>query len=176
MTPAAPTDMALHFTVTRIAPRKIKAEGTCNALNLSRVRVLLRDEDYDRRAAQGFDYKMENCTMEWEDTPLKQEQFSHTLNLDRDPADMDRKPADIYPLKADRYELVLSYNPRLQAAFIQDRYGWNGEGLVSKWLQVDNAHSGKLNGRVFPLRLVSRKIVLTRDDILGQGQKVLYKG
>jgi len=173
---APPTDLGIHFTVTRIAPRKLRIDGTCNALNLSRVQVLFRDVDYDQKASRGLEHKMANCTMEWDSIPVKQEKFTHTLDLNRDPADMDRTPSDIYPLRGDQYELVLSYNPRLQAAFIQDRYGWNGEGIESKWLQTDDAHPGIMYGRRFPLRTVVRRVVVNRDDILGQGQKVISSG
>jgi tetratricopeptide (TPR) repeat protein len=176
LSPSAPTDLGLTFTVTRIAPKKLKIEGTCNALNLSRVHVRFQDEDYEKRAAQGLEFKMGNCTLEYENVSVNKERFSFTLNLDRDPADMGRPPSDIYPLKADRYVLELRYNPRLQAAFIQDRYGWNGEGLVSKYLVVDEEDAGVVAGKRYPLRLVRRTVTLTRDDVVGSGQKVLFKG
>jgi hypothetical protein len=171
--PLAPLD--IQFSVRRVAPRKLEISGTVDALNLSRVQVVFRDRDYERRS-RDFDFKMNECTLESERVSVNKMQFKWLLNLDRDPADMDRAPSEIYPLKADEYELTVSYNPRLQAAFIQDRYGWHGEGLTGKpgELIVDPRRAGVMFGREYPLRMVSRTIFLKRDDILASGQKTLY--
>jgi len=174
--PSKPTDLDIRFTVTRLAPRRIHVEGNCNAINLSRVNMVFRDKDYDQRIAQGFDFRMQNCTLEWDNVSVQKEHFKKLFEFDKDPADMDRPAADVYPLKADQYELALTYNPRLQAAFIQDIYGWSGEGLTSKYLIVDNGHPGILFGKKYPLRMVRKTITLSRDDILGAGKKVLYSG
>jgi len=98
------------------------------------------------------------------------------IDLNRDPADMDRQPSEIYPLKADQYELVVAFNPRLQAAFIQDRYGWNGEGITGskEQLVVDNSLAGTLDGKKYPLRTIRQVVALTRDDVVGKGEKVLF--
>lgn len=172
--PSKPTDLDIHFTITRLAPRRIQVEGICNAINLSRVNVLFRDKDYDQRIQQGFDFRMTNCTLEWDNVSVQKEHFKKLFEFDKDPADMDRPAADVYPLNAPQYDLVLTYNPRLQAAFIQDIYGWSGESLVSKHLIVDNDHPGILFGKKYPLRMVRKQITLSRDDILGAGKKVLY--
>jgi hypothetical protein len=174
-------NLDLHFTVTRIAPKKLLVEGTIDCLDLSRVHVQIEDKDYVARAKPGvdanLDWKMANCTLEWEDVSVNKNKFKHTVNLDRDPADMERAPSDIYPLKADQYELSVSYNPRLQAAFIQDRYGWHGEGLTARadQLQTDDSRAGVMFGRRFPLRFVKKTITISREDILGKEKKLLYK-
>jgi hypothetical protein len=170
-------NLDMHFTVTRVAPRKLEVEGTIDALDLSRVRMLFQDKDYDERIKRGFDFKMENCSLEWDDVPVNKNRFKRTIDLDRDPADMGRAPAEIYPLRADQFELSVTYNPRLQAAFIQDRYGWNGEGLTAKpgELVIDDSRTGKMNGKSYPLRLVRKVVTLSREDVLGKGRKLLYK-
>lgn len=179
--PQAPADVDLHFTVTRIGPKKLQVEGTIDVLDLSRVRVQFRDKDYENRTKAGptynLDWKMANCSLEWEDVSVNKNRFKHVVNLDRDPADMGRAPSDIYPLKADEFELSVSYNPRLQAAFIQDRYGWHGEGLTAREgeLMTDPSRAGKMKGRVFPLRYVKKSIMISREDVIGSGKKVLFK-
>lgn len=175
--PVELANLDMHFTVTRVAPRKLEVEGTIDALDLSRVRVVFQDKDYDERIKRGFDFKMENCSLEWDDIPVNKNRFKRTIDLDRDPADMGRAPAEIYPLRADQFELSVTYNPRLQAAFIQDRYGWNGEGLTAKpgELVIDDTRAGKMNGKSYPLRLVRKVVTLTREDVVGAGKKVLYK-
>jgi hypothetical protein len=175
--PLSMADLDMHFTVTRIAPRKLEVEGTIDALDLSRVRVQFEDKDYPERIKRGFDFKMDNCSLEWDDLPVNKNHFKRTMDLDKDPAEMERAPAEIYPLKADQYELSVTYNPRLQAAFIQDRYGWNGEGLTAKpgELVIDDSRAGVMNGKRFPLRLVRKVVTLSREDVIGKGRKVLYK-
>lgn len=170
-------DLDLHFSVTRIAPRKLEIEGTIDALDLSRVRVRFADKDYETRSKRGFDFKMDNCSLEWDDLPVNKNHFKRTIDLDKDPADMERLPSEIYPLKADQYELSVTYNPRYQAAFIQDRYGWNGEGLTAKAgeLITDESRSGVMNGKRTPLRLVQKVVTLSREDVIGSGKKVLFK-
>ena len=66
--------------------------------------------------------------------------FKWDLKLNRDPADMNRDPRTIYPLASDEYEIVVTFDPRTQAPFIQDVYGWNGEGITDpKYLVIDNS-------------------------------------
>jgi tetratricopeptide (TPR) repeat protein len=172
-----PTDVNLHVTVTRLGPRDIEVTGTCDVLDLSRVRVQLADKDYAARAARGFEFKLSNCTLEWDNTAVNKGKFRQKIALNRDPADMDRQPAEIYPLKADEYVLTVTYNTRLQAEFIQDRYGWNGEGLTARAseLKTDPDRSGLVFGKRIPLRYVEKAITLKKDDLLGSERKVLYK-
>ena len=176
--PLKQTEPQFRFTVTRIAPKKLLIEGDCKVLNLAKVRATFKDKDYAERAAKGFDFKMANCSLEWFDMTVQKGKFKWTLDLDKDPADMERNPEEIYPLKADQYELSLTVNPRLQAAFIQDLYGWHGEGLTApaNQLKIDEERSGVMNGKRLPLRYVERTLVISRDDVLGKGRKVIYSG
>ena len=176
--PLAQNEANLRFKLTRTASRKLKIEGTCNLLNLSKIRVQFEDENYLDRAKQGLPYKMQNCTLEWDNATVKDHKFSWVIDLDRDPADMERSPTDIYPLKADHYIFTLQFNPRLQAAFIQDLYGWSGEGITApaNQLVTDPTRSAVMMGKQVPLRLLQRSIRLTRDDVVGKGKKVLFEG
>ncbi len=177
LVPLDQTDPKIRFTITRIAPRKLQVEGSIDVLNLARIWVQFQDKDYLTRKARGFDFKMNECTLEWENVQIRQGKFKHVIDLDRDPADMGRQPSEIYPLKADEFEVVFTFNPRLQAAFIQDRYGWNGEGLTAapELLKVDASRGARMEGKEYPLRYVEKVVVLKRDDILGKEKKVLYK-
>lgn len=184
LNPVPPSKLTLHYTITRVAPKKILIEGDLDVLNLSRVGLLFQDKDYAARARDddpknySLGYKMENCTLEWDNVPVNQGHFKHLFDLTKDPADMDRPSEEIYPLKAPDYEIVVSYNPRLQAAFIQDRYGWSGEGIEAAdpaLMQVDNSRMGTMAGKKYPLRMLEKKIVITRDDVVGAGKKVIFK-
>lgn len=173
--PVAMTDLDFQFKVTRLAPRRIQVEGTCNALNLARVRVQFADQDYDARAAKGFDFKMDNCSLEWDNVPVNKSHFKHVFELAKDPGEMGRDPSDVYPLKADKYDISVTFNPRLQAAFIQDIYGWDGEGMTAKpeYIKYDDRFPGKIYGKTYPLKLVTKTVTITRDQVTGKGTQVL---
>jgi hypothetical protein len=170
-----PHHVDLKYTITRLAPRLLEIKGSINVLDLSRINIRFSDRDYEERAARGFDFKMANCSLEWDNTSIRGNKFRWELKLNQDPADMGRDPAEIYPLKADEYEVRFTYNPRTQAAFIQDVYGWNGEGLTSRpdYLKEDHELAGVVNGKRYPLRVVTTSVILQRDDLVGQGRKVL---
>lgn len=175
--PSEPVMIEVPFTVTRVAPRKLEIAGKINVLDLSRIHIRFEDTDYERRAATNVFWKMENCTREWDNISIRKGAFKWLLDMDRDPADMGRQPSDIYPLKADTYTLTLRYNPRLQAAFIQDRYGWNGEGITARpgeLVEDRTEMPGRIDGKIYPLRMFEKKITLKREDILAPGKKVLY--
>jgi hypothetical protein len=171
-----PHNIEMRFTVTRIQPRLLEIKGNVNVLDLSRLNIVFRDKGYEERIQRGFDFKMNNCSLEWDNVSIRNGKFNWQLRLNRDPADMGREPAEIYPLKADEFELVFTYNPRYQAAFIQDVYGWNGEGLTSdpKYLRQDDSRAGVIDGQRYPLRYVTTSVTLTKDDILGKGKKLLF--
>ena len=79
--------------------------------------------------------------------------------------DMSKDPK-MYSFKANDYDLILSFNPRLAPDFVQDRLGWNGEGLTDKRYLRSDVKPG--------LRLLYLKLKLTQEDILGSGTKVLF--
>lgn len=175
--PIDKNDLGMKFNITRVAPRKLLVEGEINVLNLARVWVQFQDKDYQERKLTSFDFKMNECSLEWENVQVRQGKFKHLIDLDRDPADMGRSSAEIYPLKADEFEVIATFNPRLQAAFIQDRYGWSGEGLKeTPDMKTDPTRAAKMRGQVIPLRYVEKRAVLKREDILASGKKLLYQG
>jgi hypothetical protein len=163
-----PVDLRFDWKWTRVSPRKLLIEGKCNALDYSRVRVEFKDKEYDRLLAQnGIDWCMVNLTREWESVQVRGGKFRWTLDLNRDPADMGRQPAEVYPLKSNEYELTVEFNPRTQAVFIQDRYGWSGEGLTdARYLVVDDSRMGVLDGKPHPLRLVRKTVTVRKDQVL----------
>ena len=83
--------------------------------------------------------------------------FKREIDMSKDPK--------MYSFSKDRYQLILSFNPRHAPDFVQDRYGWNGEGLTDKRFLVTQE-----NG----LRMLRMEIPLNREDLIGDGRKVIY--
>jgi hypothetical protein len=182
-----PLNANLDFTVTRLAPRKLRIEGNINVLDLSRVNIVFRDKNWepldgrcpedpirpiDRGPALdpervSDEERMKRLTLEWNDSSVRGGHFKWDLNLNKDPADMDRDPRTIYPLASDEYEVTVTFDSRTQAPFIQDVYGWNGEGITDpKYLVIDQTRSGRVEGKTVPLRLIRKTITLKRSQVL----------
>jgi len=182
-----PLNAGLQFTISRMAPRKLRIEGTINVLDLSRVNVVFRDKNW--QALDGRDPedpiqavdrgpsldpmkvsdedRMRRLTLEWNDVSVRGGHFKWDLNLNKDPADMDRDPRLIYPLASDDYEVTVTFDPRTQAPFIQDVYGWSGEGITDpKYLVIDNTRAGRVEGKTVPLRLIQKTVTLKRSQVL----------
>ena len=97
---------------------------------------------------------------------MRDGKFSYTFRLNRDPADMGRDFNTIYPLKSEEYEITVQFDPRLQALFIQDRYGWNGERLyATDGLKEDHTLFGIVEGRRVPRRYLEKRVILRREEI-----------
>jgi hypothetical protein len=182
-----PLNAGLDFTVTRLSPGKLRIEGTVNVLDLSRVNIVFRDKNWQPLDGRGpedpiravdrgpaldpekvsDEERMKRLTLEWNDSSVKGGHFKWDLNLDKDPADMDRNPRTVYPLTADEYEVTVTFDPRTQAPFIQDVYGWNGEGITDpKYLVIDPTRAGHVDGKTVPLRLIQKTITLKRSQVL----------
>ncbi len=182
-----PLNAGLDFKVTRLAPRKLRIEGNINVLDLSRVNIVFRDKNWqpldgrcpedpirpiDRGPALdpervSDEERMQRLTLEWNDSSVRGGHFKWDLNLNKDPADMDRDPRTIYPLASDEYEVTVTFDARNQAPFIQDVYGWNGEGITDpKHLVIDNTRAGIVEGKRVPLRLIQKRITLKRAQVL----------
>jgi hypothetical protein len=128
---------------------------------------VFRDRKWRELELLPDDERMTKQTLEWDNPSVKGSKFKWELNLNRDPADMERDPKTIYPLTSDEYELVVTYNPRVQAPFIQDVYGWSGEGITDPQLLVlDDTRAGIVEGKRVPLRLIQKTIILKRSDVL----------
>lgn len=84
--------------------------------------------------------------------------FKREIDMSKDPK--------MYSFSKDRYELILSFNPRTAPEFVQDRYGWSGEGLTDKRYLDTTTVPG--------LRMLRLPIVLTREDIVGEGRAVIW--
>jgi len=165
-----PRDLHFDFTWKKTGPRRIRVTGTVDLITNARVTVILRDVDYDQRAARGLDYKMANATL-WQDTMVHvgSGKFTVELKMDQDPADMGRTPEQVYPLKSDRYELTVIFNPRQQSNEVQDRTGWNGEGMtnsVAESVREDPNQAGTVLGQKRPLRTLQKSVIVQRSDIV----------
>ncbi|MCW5936241.1 MAG: hypothetical protein KIT11_02915 [Fimbriimonadaceae bacterium] len=159
-----PFDVGFSAQVTVIEPRVIKIVGTWNVLPVgTRIRVVMRDADYPNAIPAGMKwYQGENINL---DPPkdrtfmqdqlfVKNQRFNRTIDMGRD--------RTMYPFTSDKYVIEFYYNPRQAPAYIQDKFGWNGEGMTDK---------NFINNEVRPGNpVVYTRMEVSRDQIERRGE------
>ncbi len=165
-----PFDVNFSAKATVVEPRVIKFEGTWNVLPVgTRIRVVLRDAAYPGAALSTMDWDGQttvnldpprDSTYMQDTLFVKNRKFTKTIDMSKDPT--------MYPFRSDKYILEFYYNPRSAPNHIQDKFGWNGEGMTDK---------NFLNTTLRPgTRIVFTSFDLSRDEILRLGDYDLSTG
>ena len=93
--------------------------------------------------------------------------------------DMSQDP-DMYSFKAPAYTITVFFmpnNPNDTPIQVQDRIGWKGEGITDPHYLVVSDGKTLLPSQITPipgLRYLAKTYTLTRDDILGKGEKEFH--
>ncbi len=160
-------DVGFSARVTVEEPRVIRVEGTWNVLPVgTRIRIILRDEDFEhgKEAGMNWDYaesvQLEppaDATFMQDQLYVRNRKFNNRLDMSKDPI--------MYPFKADEYVIDFMYNPRSAPPHIQDKFGFDGEGMHDE---------NFLNTKVRPgQRVMFARLKLTRDQLLRRGEWAL---
>lgn len=159
-----PFDVGFSVRVTVEDTMKLRIQGTWNVQPVgTRVRFVLKDKNYPDAVPGGMVW--DNKDSVDLDPPARitfvQDQlFVRNQVFDRE-VDMSRDPT-MYPFLEDEYVLEFYYNPRSGPPHIQDRFGFNGEGMTdSNFLDTEI----RANQRVMYTTLT-----LTRDQIMRLGE------
>jgi hypothetical protein len=159
-----PYDVGFSVKVTVEEPKIIRFEGTWNVLPVgTRIRVILKDAKFPHAIAGGADWDWgdavvldpdPNLTFMQDQLYVKNRRFNKRIDMGRDPT--------IYPFTSDDYIVEFYYNPRSAAPHMQDKFGFNGEGM---------ADSNFLNTEVRPgQRVMFTQMNMTRDQIFRRGK------
>lgn len=159
-----PFDVGFSAQITVIDPKVIKVEGTWNVLPVgTRIRCILRDRDYPKAVPGGMEWYQgkvvqldppKDLTFMQDQLFVKNQRFSREIDMSRDPT--------MYPFAKDRYVVEFYYNPRQAPAYIQDKFGWNGEGMTDQ---------NFLNTEIRPgQKVVYTSFEFTREELLRQGE------
>lgn len=160
-----PFDVGFSAKVTVVEPKKIKVVGTWNVLPVgTRIRIVLRDADNPNAipAALKWDAMATNVNLDPpRDVTFMQDQlfvrsraFSREIDMSKDPT--------MYPFAKDNYVVEFYYNPRSAPPHMQDKFGWNGEGMTDKNFLRTDVRDGQ--------RVVYTSMPLTRDQILRRNE------
>lgn len=158
-----PFDVGFSARVTVVRPRVVKIEGTWNVLPVgTRIRVILRDSEYKGAVPGGMEWDAsdEVALDPPRDTTFMQDQlFVRNRRFQRE-IDMSKDPT-MYPFNGPKYTIEFYYNPRSAPPHIQDKFGWNGEGMTDANFLDTKVRSGQ--------RVMFTTLELTRDQIMQRG-------
>lgn len=139
----------------RLGPRKFKISGKINLPVAARINVMLFDDDFKEVNLTHFSWDVDPNSTALFDLGIhgiwvEKGQFSRVYDVTKDTKQ--------YPFKKDKYTLILTWNPRSAADFIQDSVGWSGEGITDKRYLDTTTNPG--------VRMVRKVIHLERKDII----------
>ena len=160
-----PFDVGFSAKVTVTEPKVIVVEGTWNVLPVgTRIRVILRDANLAHTEPGSMDWDAMATSVQLDppkdETYMQDQLFVRNRRFNRR-IDMSKDPT-MYPFSGDRYIIEFYYNPRSAPPHIQDKFGWNGEGMTdSNFLRTDTRPDNE--------RVVYTTLELSRDQILQQG-------
>ena len=85
---------------------------------------------------------------------VKNRRFNRKVDMSRDPT--------MYPFASDKYIVEFYYNPRSAPPHIQDKFGYNGEGMTDKLFMNTEVRKGQ--------RVLYARFEFTRDELLRRGK------
>jgi len=159
-----PFDTQFSVKASVVEPRVLQIEGTYGVLSVgTRIRVDLRDSDYDADKAAELDWDGQSTvdlsppkdrTFMQDQLYVKNRRFNKRIDMQQDPT--------MYPFVANNYVLEFFYNPRSAPEYIKDKFGFNGEGFTD---------SNFLNTTVRPgERCIYVKFNFTKDQLWRRGE------
>lgn len=159
-----PFDVGFSARVTVEEPRVIRVEGTWNVRPVgTRIRIILRDVDFPNAKPAGMEWDSAesvdlNIPTGWtfmqDQLFVRDRRFNRRIDMSKD--------LTMYPMKSENYVIEFYYNPRSAPPHIQDKFGWNGEGMTD---------SNFLNTEIRPgQRVMFTTLSLTRDQLLRRGE------
>jgi tetratricopeptide (TPR) repeat protein len=142
--------------VSVIEPGVIRVVGTLGLAPIgARVRCTLKDAGYVLDLSpKEFTFEIDKDVTYMQDELFnRKKRFARTINMSKDPV--------MYPFIADKYDVEFLWSPRWAPPHVQDRLGWNGEGMDDK-RYLDTSVPG--------LRQIRAVIHLTREQLLRTGE------
>ena len=168
-----PFDVGFSGKVTVEDPKVIRFQGTWNVLPVgTRVRAIVRDETImdpsgkeriDLPGEMKWDYASgvnldpsKDVTYMQEQCFVKNRHFDKRVDLSKDPT--------MYPFSPSQKRFVVEffYDPRSAPSHIQDKFGFNGEGMTDKHYMNSEIRPGH--------SVLYAKLYLTRDQVLRRGE------
>jgi hypothetical protein len=142
--------------VTFIRPKVLDLKGVFAVGDGGRVTVRLHDSDWTEKRINTFTFNVDpSQTIMVDQLSVRGYNWGRIIDMSRDPK--------MYGFQRDEYFLVLEFNPRNTSPFIQDKFGWSGEGMTDKkYLWVNKNHPANQKD----IRMVRKVYRLKKDQIM----------
>ncbi|MCH8273168.1 MAG: hypothetical protein IH851_00045 [Armatimonadetes bacterium] len=156
-----PVDLNFSVKIEVIDKKVLRLTGNWGiATTGARIRIVVRDEEYNilwEPAPEGLDFDVDR-----DDTFMQDSLYTQNKFFDRK-IDMSRNPT-MYPFKSERYIVEFFFSPRSAPHHIQDKTGWDGEGMTdSRYIRTDIRPG---------VRVLFAEYELTRDMVLRRGDYI----
>jgi len=159
-----PFDVGFSAKVSVVDRRVLKFEGTWGVKPVgTRIRAVLKDIDYPESEPAGMKWDSSddvNLDPPRDKTFMQEQLFIRNTRFNKK-VDMSKDPT-MYPFSGDNYILEFYYNPRSSPPHIQDKFGWNGEGMTDKNFLDTKIRTGQ--------RVMYTSLPITKDMILRRGE------
>lgn len=123
-----PVDLRFSTKIEVLQPKVLRISGTWGIPTTgARIRCVIRDADYDIawEPAPSVDFDLDKGK-----TYLLDLLYTQNNRFDRK-IDMSRNPT-MYPFKSDKLVVEFFFGPRNAPHHIQDKIGWDGEGMTDQ--------------------------------------------
>ncbi|MDQ2985955.1 MAG: hypothetical protein M3R13_04455 [Armatimonadota bacterium] len=152
-----PIDLNFTVKLTTVDPKVMQVTGTWGVpATGARIRLVIRDAHYNLewKPAGSIDYEIDRDKTYLQELLYTQNgRFNQKLDMARNPT--------MYPFESEDVIVEFYFNPRSAPAHIQDRIGWNGEGMKdANFLNIEERPGTSILFAQFKLK---------RQDILQRG-------
>ncbi len=122
---ANPWNCAFNCHPVFIQPKVLMPNGQFNVGNGARVTIELFDYGWHPEKLKHFTFDIdESQTIMWDQHSVINGKWGRKIDMSRDPT--------MYSFSRPYYWLVFYFDPRQTSPFIQDKFGWSGEGMTDK--------------------------------------------
>ncbi len=150
-----PWNTAFNAKVSFPEPKVMAPKGDFNVGDGARVTIRLHDDNWREKQFTEFTFNIDQSQTIMQDAhSVRKGKWGRRIDMSKDPK--------MYGFHRPHYYVVFEFNPRATSPFIQDRFGWSGEGILDgKYTWIDN--SGEI-----PLKRIRKVFKVSKEQILAQ--------
>jgi hypothetical protein len=150
-----PWDTAFDGQVTFPEPKVMMPKGQFNVGDGARVNIRLHDDNWREAKFTEFKFEIDQSqTIMQDQHSVRKTSWGRRIDMSKDPK--------MYGFHRPYYYLVYEFNPRATSPFIQDKFGWSGEGIKDgKYTFMDPSSE-------VPLKRIRKVFKISREQIMGQ--------
>ena len=150
-----PWDTAFDAKIAFPEPKVLVPMGEFNVGDGARVTIRLHDDNWREAQLREFKFEVDQSQTIMQDAhSVRKGKWGRRIDMSKDPK--------MYGFHRPHYYVTFEFNPRATSPFVQDRFGWSGEGIKDgKYTFVDETTK-------IPVKRIRKVFKISREQILGQ--------